>query len=92
MSMSSSFIRFRIGKCSNPQLVAARTNEPQKVVAGNVGRRGILQRVAIDLVVMHQLAIKYDAYAMLAIVNECERGHRSRWHAERRHQQLGLAE
>ena len=53
-------------------LMPAGANEPQEVVAGDVGRRSVLQRMAIDAVAVHELGVDDEAHAPLRVVDEGE--------------------
>ncbi len=62
--------------------MAGRVHEAHQVIPGNVGRRGIDQRVGIYSVEFHQVCIDDDGDKVLSIIDHCERCNRSRGDAK----------
>src|SRR5215472_15208955 len=56
------------------RLVPAGANEAEEIVACDVGRRRILQRVVVKLIVSHHIGIENDRHAPSFVVDERERG------------------
>ena len=72
--------------------MTASANEFQQIVTRNIGCRGVLERMAVDAVMLHQGGIDHDADAFLSIVDEGEGRHGAGWYAQHLHQKLRLAE
>ena len=53
--------------------MAAGAHERQEIIAGDVGRRRILERVAVDRLVFHQRGIDHDGDALIGIVDQAKR-------------------
>jgi len=71
--------------------VAAGAHESQEIIAADIGRSGIFERVAVNCRVFHQSGVDHDADALIGIADEAEGGDGSGCHAEYLHQQIGLS-
>ena len=72
--------------------MTASPNEFQQIVTRNIGCRGVLERMAVDAVMVHQGGIDHDADAFLPIVDEGEGRHGAGRHTQDPHQKLRFAE
>jgi hypothetical protein len=70
----------------------AGADEPDEIVARDVGRRRVRQRVIIKPFVAHHICIEDDGHATGRIVDERERRDGARRHAQHLHEQLRPAE
>ena len=67
-------------------------DEPDEVLARDVGRRRVLQRMVVEPLVAHHIGIQDHRHAAALVVDEGERRHRARRHTQHLHQQLRPAE